>query len=59
MAKDERDFARLPGARIINRYMPGTSLEAREEALKNLKKLLATLVEIEEERKRSDGAPHV
>lgn len=58
MVKDEKEFARLPGARIINRYMPGTSLEARERALQNLKKLLATLIEVEE-RKHSDVAPHV
>lgn len=54
MVKDEKDFARLPGARIINRYMPDTSLEAREQALENLKKLLATLLDIEE-RKIGDG----
>jgi hypothetical protein len=50
MAKDEKDFARLPGAHLINRYMPGTSLEAREKALENLRSLLTTLLNIEEQK---------
>ena len=57
MANNEKQFARLPGARIINHYMPGTSLEAREKALQNLNDFLRTLLEIEE-RKNSDVEPH-
>ena len=53
----KRNSARLPGARIINRYMPGTSLEARAKALQNLNDFLRTLLEIEE-RKCNDVEPH-
>lgn len=63
MVNNEKEFARLPGARIINRYMPRVSLEEREKARTNLNDLLVTLLEIEErrmrdERKRSDVEPH-
>jgi len=48
MAKDEKDFARQPGAYLVNRYMPGTSLAAREEALENLRNALRALMKLEE-----------
>jgi len=54
MAKDEKDFARLPGAYLINRYMRGTSLAAREEALENLRKALRALIDLEERRERRE-----
>ena len=54
MAANEKEFARLPGARIINRYMPRTSLEAREKALQNLNDFLATLLDIEERKMRDE-----
>lgn len=44
MAASEEEFACLPGARLINRYMLGTSLEKRERALQNLRVLLMTLM---------------
>jgi hypothetical protein len=52
MVMDEKEFAKLPGAILINKRMPGTPLAKREEALENLNRLLMTLLEIEERKER-------
>lgn len=54
MVKNEEEFTRLPGALIINRYMPGTPLKEREEALENLRQLLQTLLQIEERKTKKE-----
>jgi len=49
---------RRPGERFIDRYMPGASEEAREEAYANLTALVALLVRIDERLALEDQERH-
>ncbi len=49
---------RRPGELFIDRYMPGASEEAREEAYANLRALVALLVRIDERLALEDRERH-